>query len=68
MLDTIFPQHVVNEFVVVVCSPICDQCPWGFEPGENMTAEKVCYHFDIISSGRYGLHPFRNVIYDQEDV
>ena len=63
MLDTIFPQHVVIEFVTEVCSPICDKCPWSFEPGENMTAEKVCYHFGIISSSRYGLYSFQNVIY-----
>ena len=35
--------------------PICDQCPWSSEPGEYMTKEKACYHFCIISSGRYSL-------------
>ena len=68
MPHTIFAQHVVNGFVIEVCSPNYDQCPWSSEPGEYMTVEKVCYHFGIISSGRYGLHPFRNIIYGQENV
>ena len=62
MPDTIFSQHVVNKFVTEMCSFICDQHPWSSESGEYMTTEKACYHFGVISSGRYGLHPFRNVI------
>ena len=67
MSDTIFPQHVVNEFVTEMCSPICDQCRSSSEPGEYMTTEKACYHFGITSSSRYGLHPFRSIIYGQEN-
>ena len=68
MPDTIFPKHVVNEFVTKVCSPIYDQFPQSSEPGEYMTEEKVCYHFGIISSCGYGLNPFRNIIDGQGNV
>ena len=68
MPDTLFSQHVVYKFVTEMCSFICNQRPWGFELGEYMTTKESCYHSSIISSGRDGLHPFGNVIYNKENV
>ena len=68
MSNTIFSQNTVYKLVAEVCSSIYNQHMWSFEPGEYVTMKEFCYHSGIISSGRYSLHPFGNIVNSQENV